>query len=184
MPEDDIHHPNDKLFRTTFGVPENAAALLKAKLPAAVAVRVDWDRLRLLPGSFVDSQFRASHADLLFEAPMAGHDALIYVLFELQRIVLYILAADIDMEAFNAKIRQLSNPETRAAAMTLAEKLRQEGRQEALQHAVLAVLLTRFQNVPSGLQEALRAVQGEDPLQALHRAAIECPSLEAFAERL
>lgn len=328
--EEDLHQPNDKLFRTTFGAPENASALLKATLPPAVAALVDWSKLRLLPGSFVDSKFRASHTDLLFSAPMVDHDALIYVLFEHQsardrllslrllrymvriweqlaesaipparlpvilpvvlsqnarswnldprftglldlpdpmprefgpfipdfsfqhlqladmefdaipgtatgilvlrvlkadrlrrllddavwdedlilraprevfdRVLRYILAADVDREAFDAKIHSLSNLETRSAAMTLAESLRQEGRQEgrqtgqqeglllgrqiALQEAVLNVLTTRFPRVPDSLRHALFAVRDEETLRALLRAAIGCPSLEVFAEGL
>ncbi len=87
MPDDqadDLHQPNDKLFTITFGVPENAAALLRAELPVEIAEVIDWSGLRPLPGSFVDSQYRRSHTDLLFSAPMRDSEALIYVLFEHQ----------------------------------------------------------------------------------------------------
>ena len=117
-----------------------------------------------------------------------------------QRILRYILAADVDTEAFKAKILHLSDPETRSAAMTLAEKLRQEGRQQgqqegrqegmrlgrelALQEAVLNALGTRFSRVPEGLRDALLEVRDEETLRTLLRTSIECPSLEAFAECL
>jgi hypothetical protein len=84
MADDEIHQPNDKLFSATFRVPANTAALLRAEFPPAVAALVDWDRIQLLPGSFVDSQYRRSHTDLLFSAPISGRSGLIYVLFEHQ----------------------------------------------------------------------------------------------------
>jgi hypothetical protein len=84
MSEEDLHQPNDKLFSATFGVPANTAALLQAKLPPPVAAAVDWAGLKPMPGSFVDSQYHRSHTDLLFAAPIAGLDGLIYVLFEHQ----------------------------------------------------------------------------------------------------
>lgn len=84
MADDGIHQPNDKLFRSAFGVPETAAAFLRAKLPETVAAAIDWPQLQRLPGTFIDTQFRASHTDLLFTAPVVDRDALIYVLFEHQ----------------------------------------------------------------------------------------------------
>jgi len=83
-PQDEIHLPHDKLFAATFGVGENAAAFLKAKLPLAVSQVIAWQELIPLPGSFVDSQFKSSHTDLLFSAPLAGKEGLIYLLFEHQ----------------------------------------------------------------------------------------------------
>lgn len=84
MPDEDIHQPNDKLFTATFRVPANTAALLQARLPAALVEAIDWSRLSPLPGSFVDSQYRRSHTDLLFSAPVAGRESYLYVLFEHQ----------------------------------------------------------------------------------------------------
>jgi hypothetical protein len=113
--DDDLHQPNDKLFQAAFGVPENTAAFLSAKLPAAVAAAVDWPRLRPLPGSFVDSQFRSSHTDLLFSAPMVGRDALIYVLFEHQStrdrlLPLRLLRYMVRIWEQNAKQRETNDP--------------------------------------------------------------------------
>jgi len=82
--DDDIHLPHDKLFAATFGVAENAAAFLRAKLPPAVAAAIDWAGLKTLPGSFVDSQFKTSHTDLLFRASLGGREGMIYLLFEHQ----------------------------------------------------------------------------------------------------
>ncbi len=85
MPEDDpLHQPNDKLFKQAFGDPQTAAGFLSAYLPAPLAEVVDWPALKLEAGSFIDSQFRLHESDLLFSAPLAGHQALIYCLFEHQ----------------------------------------------------------------------------------------------------
>ncbi len=315
MSDDDIHQPNDKLFSATFRVPDNAAALLRAKLPPTVAALVDWSGLRPLPGSFVDSQYRRSHADLLFSAPIAGHDGLIYVLFEhqstpdrrlslrllrylvriweshaearpgadrllppilpvvlsqnaetwdlptrlsdlldlpgevrdelrpylpdftyhdlqlagmefeaipgtasgvlvlrvmkaerlgrlldeavwdeqlivrvpreiLQMVLRYILGADIDKEAFETRVMGIDDPETRSAAMTLAQRYHQEGRQEGRQEDVLEALAIRFTQVPEGLRESVLAIADEVKLRELLRAAIRCQSIEEFAANL
>ena len=95
MPEDEpqaAHQPHDKLFKSGFSDPATAAAFLSCQLPAALSARIDWSELQLQPGSFVDSQFRHSESDLLYSAPVAGTNALsgtgalIYVLFEHQRM--------------------------------------------------------------------------------------------------
>lgn len=320
MPDEELHQPNDKLFSDTFRVPDNAAAFLQAKLPPAVAAAIHWPGLRHQPGSFVDSHFRHSHTDLLFSAPLAGRDGLIYLLFEHQsspdsalpvRLLRYMtriwedllkkqsaqpqyrlpvilpvvlsqnaevwhiatslgalldapeeLAADlrpfipdfeyrhlqlaemafdaipgtasgiyvlramkaerlgrlldppmwdlkiikathedlllmvlrfmyekeIDKTAFSRKVEEISDPQIRATAMTLAQQFRQEGLQEGqhkgLQQAVLEELAIRFGVVPEGLKEAINACQDTAKLRELFRAAVRCETLEAFAEAL
>lgn len=68
-PKDSLHHGHDKLFKLGFSHPGDAAAFLRWRLSPALADSVDWDRLRLEPGTFIDSQFRSSESDLLFSAP-------------------------------------------------------------------------------------------------------------------
>ena len=82
MPEDDIHQPHDKLFKAGFGDPANAAAFLRGQFPAEISDRITWEALHPEPDSFVDSHFRESESDLLFSAPFAGAQCLIYLLFE------------------------------------------------------------------------------------------------------
>jgi predicted transposase YdaD len=84
MPEEPVHHPHDKLFKVGFSDPETAGGLLRGELPAALAQAVDWSRLRLEPGNFIDSQMRTSASDLLFSAPVGEAECLIYILFEHQ----------------------------------------------------------------------------------------------------
>ena len=85
MSDKPLHHPHDKLFKSTFGEPANATGFLRGELPAALSAALDWDHLQLEPGSFIDSHYRRSESDLLFSAPLHGQDCRIYVLFEHQR---------------------------------------------------------------------------------------------------
>ncbi len=85
MSEDESsHHTNDKLFRAGFSEPATAAAFLRHELPAPIAGRVDWESMKLVPGSFIDSHFRKSETDLLFTAPVTSTPCYFYLLFEHQ----------------------------------------------------------------------------------------------------
>ena len=93
MPDGRIHRPHDKFFKDGFSDPATAAALLRHELPPEVAATIDWDRLRLVPGSFLDEKLDHSESDLLFAAPLlpvpggeADPDAevCLHVLFEHQ----------------------------------------------------------------------------------------------------
>ncbi|MFU8894739.1 MAG: hypothetical protein ACNA8L_14060 [Luteolibacter sp.] len=72
--------------------------------------------------------------------------------------------------------------------MSVAEKLkaqgRQEGRQISLRENVLEVLELRFESIPAGLREAIDELADEVKLRQLHRHAIQCATLEAFAAEL
>ena len=59
------HH--DKLFRLIFSDRKEAAAFLRARLPAALARRFRWSSLRQVPGSFVNQELRGLVTDLLFK---------------------------------------------------------------------------------------------------------------------
>jgi predicted transposase YdaD len=54
MADEDIHQPHDKLFKEGFSDPANAAALFRQHLPAEVAALIQWNQLKLIPGSFLD----------------------------------------------------------------------------------------------------------------------------------
>ena len=84
MPDEKVHQPHDKLFKLGFSDPETAAAFLREQIPARISEAVEWSRLTLLAGSFIDARFRASESDLLFTAPLGGRDAVFYLLFEHQ----------------------------------------------------------------------------------------------------
>lgn len=86
MGNESVHQPHDKLFKTAFGDPGNAAAFLRGQMPPGISEAILWDGLRLEPGSFVDSQFRQSESDLLVSTQLQGRQCLIYLLFEHQRV--------------------------------------------------------------------------------------------------
>ncbi len=73
--ESEPHQPHDKLFKAGFSDPVNAAAFLREQIPQALSTQVDWERMRLEPGTFVDSQFRASESDLLFSVPIQNRES-------------------------------------------------------------------------------------------------------------
>jgi hypothetical protein len=106
----------------------------------------------------------------------------------LQMVLRYLVGAEVDKKGFTDRLHRLSEPETRAAAMTIAQQLRQEGhqegRQEGRQEDILEALELRFERVPVGLSEAVRLVMDDAKLRELHRAAICCESLESFAQQL
>jgi hypothetical protein len=109
-----------------------------------------------------------------------------------ERFFRYVLNADVDREAFKAKVFAQGSTTLTSTAMTLAEQFRQEGRQEGLQkgrregrqEVLLEVLEVRFGSVPAGLTETLSTVSDLEKLKALHRAALTCPDLESFALNL
>ena len=84
MPESPLHHPHDKLVKSTFSDPDNARAFLQAHLPLQLTNCIDWTTLNLVSGSFIDPEFAASSSDLLFTAQINGQTAFLYILFEHQ----------------------------------------------------------------------------------------------------
>jgi hypothetical protein len=62
----DEQRPHDRLFRTVFADPEEAAALLRAHLPESLACDLRWSSLTLHDRSFVDDHLRDSEFAQLF----------------------------------------------------------------------------------------------------------------------
>jgi predicted transposase YdaD len=314
MADEDIFHAHDRLFRAGLSNPAAAAAFLIDRLPPEIAARIDWNTLKLEPGSFVDPDFRLAESDLLFSAKADGRDIGIYVLFEHQStrdprlpmrllrykvgiwhrweqnadnrppypqivsivvaqngtvwnveptfsslfrftgpddpmrgylpdfryeliqlaalpfeairstpdgiFVLRILKAErsgellsdpiwddellsmvlletfhlamrylysretVDETAFLHKIRSISSEPHRNAAMTLAQKLHQEGRLEERHQSILEALDLRFGPIPDGLRDSIGAIADPEKLRTLLRAAIVSDSLESFAASL
>ena len=46
-------HTNGGFFKAIFSQPEHAMAFFKSHLPPAIAAKIDWLSLAVLPGSFV-----------------------------------------------------------------------------------------------------------------------------------
>jgi predicted transposase YdaD len=49
-----IPNPHDALFKLVLSQPEHARGMLRAVVPAVLGEALDWQRLTLCPGSFVD----------------------------------------------------------------------------------------------------------------------------------
>ncbi|HOU93774.1 MAG TPA: Rpn family recombination-promoting nuclease/putative transposase, partial [Polyangiaceae bacterium] len=77
-----VTEPHDKLFREAMSNGKDAAAMLRAVLPAALVAELDLDELRLEPGTFVDEELRRSQSDVLLRTRHRGREASVYVLFE------------------------------------------------------------------------------------------------------
>ena len=113
-----------------------------------------------------------------------------------ERFFRYVLNADVDREAFKARVYSQGSAVLNSAAMTLAEQFRQEGwqqgqqegRQEgevcSRQQVLLEALEVRFGSIPARLGAALSAVRDLERLKALNRAALISPDLETFASNL
>jgi hypothetical protein len=76
--------PHDALFKSVFSSPEDAAAELASLLPPALAQRLDWSSLTVVPGSFVDETLASTVSDLLYEVRCSGEPLWIHLLFEHQ----------------------------------------------------------------------------------------------------
>jgi predicted transposase YdaD len=84
LADETLHHPHDKLLRSTLAKLDNARSFFQNLLPSDVCSAIAWKSLRLLPPSFIDPQFAASESDLLFSVSLRRSPVLLYVLFEHQ----------------------------------------------------------------------------------------------------
>ena len=106
------------------------------------------------------------------------------------RFIRFLLARTdtIDRPRVFRKIEEVRDPALRTSAMTLAQQLRQEGRQEgtlaASRQSVLEALDLRFGPIPDGLRDSIEAIADPEKLRGLLRAAIVSDSLESFAASL
>ena len=113
-----------------------------------------------------------------------------------ERFFRYVLNADVDREAFKAKVFAQGSTTLTSAAMTLAEQFRQEGLQTGLEkgrqegeihsrrQALQDVLEVRFSPLPVGLTDALSGVSELGKLEQLLKVAVVCPDLESFVLKL
>ena len=98
------------------------------------------------------------------------------------------LDADIDSEGFERRVKSIADSTLKDSAMTLAQRLTQKGlekgRQEGLQEAISETLAIRFGAVPEGLAEAIRNVDDESRLRALHQASLRVDTMDEFTREL
>jgi hypothetical protein len=102
----------------------------------------------------------------------------------LDYLIRYVWNQDVDKEAFSLRLRALPRTDLSPETMTLAQRIREEGREEGMRQAIRSLLEVRFQVVPAGLIEELGLVREMERLEALHRHAIRCASLEEFTTAL
>ncbi|MCI0670874.1 MAG: Rpn family recombination-promoting nuclease/putative transposase, partial [Myxococcaceae bacterium] len=76
--------PHDRLFRSVFAQPDQAAPQLRYALPAVLARRLQWPTLSPENATWVDAQLRERVADLLFSVRTARSTAHVRLLFEHQ----------------------------------------------------------------------------------------------------
>ena len=113
-----------------------------------------------------------------------------------ERLLRYMLAAEIDKAAFDLKVHTIAEPELQKTTMSLAQQIMEEGIQKGLQtglqkglqnglrKSLLQLLEFRFGPVPEGLSESIQAVSDEARLSLLQKAALQADSLEAFTTAL
>lgn len=82
----------------------------------------------------------------------------------LEAVLRYILAADIDKEAFRSKLQALSDPQTKASAMTLANQIRQEGRQEGTTGTLSRQVKRKFPAIATQVKVVLERLNEEQLL--------------------
>jgi predicted transposase YdaD len=83
---DELHHPHDLMVRAVLSDLAEATSFLQRHLPQEVSQALNWSTLKLLEGSFVDENLRASEADFLYEIErVSGKDSVwLYILLEHQ----------------------------------------------------------------------------------------------------
>jgi predicted transposase YdaD len=105
-----------------------------------------------------------------------------------ERFFNYVLNANVDTAVFRAKVVEQESKSLTELAMTLADRFRQEGRQEgeiqSRQQALFELLEVRFGVVPEGLAEALSTIPDLNRLKELQKTAVTCPDLESFVSGL
>ena len=82
----EVSRPHDNLFRSVFREESEAAGLLRAHLPEAIASELQWSSLKRQDVTFIDKRLRDSESDLLFavQRKAGGEPAWLYVLLEHQ----------------------------------------------------------------------------------------------------
>jgi hypothetical protein len=166
-----------------------------------------FDAIRSTPdGILVLRILKAERSGELLSDPIWDDELLRMVLLDTFHLaVSYMYSRDsVDNDALFHKIKSIGSEPHRTAAMTLAQKLHQDGRMEGIKtgelkgredgrhegtlaasrQSVLEALDLRFGPIPDGLRDSIEAIADPEKLRALHRAAIISDSLESFAASL
>jgi len=121
-------------------------------------------------------------------------EALLFSISEgaLERILRYTLNADVSIPQLKKRLGKIQTKPLRSKTMTLAYRLREEGKLEgeqrgqlqAFRTAVLRALEIRHGSYPEGIREAVESTDDLQRLEALFDSAIRSDSLEAFSQEL
>ncbi len=79
-----IHQPNDKLFKQSMGEIAVAKEFFSTHLPAHILEKIDLDTLKLEKESFIDEEYKATEADVVYSAKMGDTTTYLYLLCEQQ----------------------------------------------------------------------------------------------------
>ena len=79
-----LYQPHDRLIKYTFGREESATELLRGYLPKSKKAGRQFDKLEVVPGSFVEPGFGDSHTDILYKLTYKRESCYLYCLFEHQ----------------------------------------------------------------------------------------------------
>ena len=114
----------------------------------------------------------------------------------LERILRYILNADVSIPQLKERLGKIQAKPLQSKTMTLADRLREEGKLEGKQEglsegqlrafrtAVLRAVEIRHGACPDGIREALESIDDPARLERLIESAFRSESLEAFAQNL
>ena len=109
-----------------------------------------------------------------------------------EQLLRYVLNADLHTPALKERIQRIRTQPLKDKTMTLADRLRaegklegkEEGRVQALRDAVLHALEIRHGAYPEGIREAVEAINSPANLQRLFESALRASSLEEFSRTL
>lgn len=136
---------------------------------------------------------KAAAVDELLGDPL-WDESLLFSISEdaLERLLRYILNAELQIPELQERIAKLHAKPLKSKAMTLADRLREEGKiegklegkLEGKRESVLRALEIRHGRYPAGIREALEGVTDSTALDRLHESAFLSDSIEAFARNL
>ena len=81
---DKIQHAHDQFFRTVMSDRRVASEFLRAHLPHALCVLIDFDHLKVEPRHYANEVRQESIVGVLFKSKLNGNDAYLFLLLEHQ----------------------------------------------------------------------------------------------------
>ncbi|NBV32383.1 MAG: Rpn family recombination-promoting nuclease/putative transposase [Proteobacteria bacterium] len=176
-------------------LPPSVAHILRPWQPTLVyhlleLIRIPYDAIAGTPeGILTLRALKAEPVDELL-GDAVWDEALLFSISEsaLERILRYILNADVSVPQLKKRLGKIQTKPLQSKTMTLADRLREEGKLEgqmrAFRTSVLRALEIRHGSYPDGIREAVESTDDLQRLEALLDSAIRSDSLEAFSQEL